>query len=92
MQASFIPRRQASDNIFVAQEVIHTIRRSVSKNGLMAIKIDLEKAYDRVRWDFLRATPLLISGPPRHNAPIPMTIPLILLAFGSLYLANRDLR
>jgi len=35
---------------------------SWSKNGLMAIKIDLEKAYDRVRWDFLRDT-LVVFGP-----------------------------
>ncbi|OMP01704.1 reverse transcriptase [Corchorus capsularis] len=55
-QVSFIPRRQAADNIILAQEIIHTIRRCSSKNGLMAIKIDLEKAYDRVNWSFLRDT------------------------------------
>lgn len=40
-QVSFIPGRQAADNIILAQELIHTIRRCGSKNGLMAIKIDL---------------------------------------------------
>lgn len=53
-QASFIPKRQASDNLCIAQEVIHTIRRSKSRNRLMAIKIDL--AYDRISWVFLRET------------------------------------
>ncbi|OMO59932.1 reverse transcriptase [Corchorus capsularis] len=64
-QASFIPRRQAADNIFIAQEVIHIVRRSKSKNGLMAIKIDLEKAYDRVSWAFLRETLEVFGFPQR---------------------------
>lgn len=51
-QVSFIPGRQSSDNILVAQELIHTIKRCKSKRGLMSIKIDLEKAYDRVSWSF----------------------------------------
>ncbi|OMP01255.1 reverse transcriptase [Corchorus capsularis] len=46
-QSSFIPKRQAADDIFIAQEMIHSIKKTKSKNGLMAIKIDLEKAYDR---------------------------------------------
>lgn len=62
-QATFIPGRQAADNIMVAQEIIHTIRRSKSKNGLMALKIDLEKAYDRVRWDFLQETLVYFGFP-----------------------------
>lgn len=41
MQSSFIPGRQAADNVFIAQEMIHTIKRSKSKLGLIAIKIDL---------------------------------------------------
>lgn len=60
-QASFIPGRQSSDNILVALELIHTIKRCKSRNGLLAIKIDLEKAYDRISWDFLRET-LLAFG------------------------------
>ncbi|OMP00911.1 reverse transcriptase [Corchorus capsularis] len=55
-QVSFIPGRQAADNILLAQELIYTIRRCSSKNGLMAVKIDLAKAYDRVNWSFLRDT------------------------------------
>lgn len=55
-QVSFIPGRQAADNILLAQELIHTIRRCSSKNGLMTVKIDLEKAYDRVSWSFIRDT------------------------------------
>ncbi|KAK4267368.1 hypothetical protein QN277_024155 [Acacia crassicarpa] len=52
-QCSFVPGRHSSDNIIVAQEVIHSMRSMRTKKGFLAIKIDLEKAYDRVNWDFL---------------------------------------
>ncbi|KAK4270478.1 hypothetical protein QN277_023510 [Acacia crassicarpa] len=53
-QCSFVPGRHSSDNIIVAQEVIHSMRNLQGKRGYMAIKIDLEKANDRVNWLFLR--------------------------------------
>lgn len=43
------------DNILVEQELIHSIFRNESKRGLIAYKIDMEKAYDRVSWGFLKA-------------------------------------
>ncbi|KAK4258441.1 hypothetical protein QN277_004892 [Acacia crassicarpa] len=54
-QCSFVPSRHSSDNIIVAQEVIHSMRNMKKKKGFMAIKIDLEKAYDRVNWQLLFA-------------------------------------
>ena len=48
LQASFILDRKASDSIILAQEVIHSMATSKSKKGLMAIKIDLKKAFDRM--------------------------------------------
>ncbi|KAK4258521.1 hypothetical protein QN277_004963 [Acacia crassicarpa] len=53
-QASFIKGRHIQDNLLVGQELLHIMHKNRSKQGLMAIKIDLEKAYDRIRWDFLR--------------------------------------
>lgn len=47
-QCSFILGRQGVDNIVVAQEMVHTFRRKSGRQGYMAVKIDLEKAYDRV--------------------------------------------
>ncbi|XP_028773622.1 uncharacterized protein LOC114730681 [Neltuma alba] len=52
-QCGFVPGRLSSDNIIVAQEVIHSMRNMKGKKGFMAIKIDLEKAYDCVNWNFL---------------------------------------
>ena len=40
----------------IAQELIHKIRKQKGKNGLMLLKIDLQKAYDRVEWSFLDKT------------------------------------
>lgn len=46
-QTSFVPGRHIVDNIVVAQEVVHSMRKKTKKKGFMAIKVDLEKAYDR---------------------------------------------
>lgn len=55
-QASFIPGRLSTDNIIVVQEAVHSMRRKKGKTGWMLLKLDLEKAYDRIRWDFLEDT------------------------------------
>ena len=47
-QCSFVPRRHSSDNIIIAQEVFHSMRILKRQTGWMAIKVDLEKAYDRI--------------------------------------------
>ncbi|KAL4392029.1 hypothetical protein AHAS_Ahas03G0304200 [Arachis hypogaea] len=52
-QSSFVPGRVSADNILVVQEVVHTMRSRNQCKGLMAIKIDLEKAYDRLNWNFV---------------------------------------
>ena len=48
-QASFIPGRLSADNIVVVQEAVHSMRKKQGKKGWMLLKLDLEKAYDRVR-------------------------------------------
>ena len=55
-QTSFIPGRHITENIVVAQEVFHSMRRKKGRIGQMAIKVDLEKAYDRLSWDFIYET------------------------------------
>lgn len=52
-QASFTPGRQATYNIVIAQEVLHSMRTSQSKRRGMIVKIDLEKAYGSIDWKFL---------------------------------------
>ncbi|XP_029150754.1 uncharacterized protein [Arachis hypogaea] len=55
-KGGFIPGRGTPDNIIVAKEVLHFLKKTKSKKGAMAFKIDLEKAYDRVDWKFLEYT------------------------------------
>ena len=53
-QIAFISRRRGTDNIVIAQELIHSMGRAKERTGYMAIKIDLEKAYDKIEWAFIR--------------------------------------
>nr|KYP73853.1 Transposon TX1 uncharacterized [Cajanus cajan] len=62
-QCSFVPHRQTTDNIIITQEVIHSMKHRSGKKGWMDIKINLEKAYDRLNWSFVKDTLLDISLP-----------------------------
>jgi len=55
-QAAFVSGRQIQDNIMVVQEVIHQFKiRSKSNKFNLILKTDMQKAYDRVEWDFIAA-------------------------------------
>lgn len=55
-QSAFISGRLITDNILVAFKTLHTIdTRLKGKEGFMALKLDMSKAYDRLEWDFLEA-------------------------------------
>ena len=51
------------DNFIIVQELVHSIGRTKGKNGIMAIKIDLEKAYDKIEWSFIREMLLSLNFP-----------------------------
>ncbi|KAK5770770.1 hypothetical protein PVK06_046923 [Gossypium arboreum] len=50
-QSGFIAGQNISDDIILAQEVIHSMRCKRKGKDWMAIKLDLEKAYDRILWN-----------------------------------------
>lgn len=47
-QTSFVGGCNITDNVFIAQKVVHSMRISKDKMGWMAMKIDMDKAYDRL--------------------------------------------
>lgn len=53
-QNGFVPSRAISDNIMISHETLEFIRKKRSgKKSFFALKLDMDKAYDRVSWDFL---------------------------------------
>ncbi|WCJ31387.1 RNA binding RNA-directed DNA polymerase [Euphorbia peplus] len=47
-QTSFVAGRNITENIMIAQEAIHSMSKKTGRSGWMALKVDLEKAYDRL--------------------------------------------
>ncbi|XP_055835240.1 uncharacterized protein LOC129903721 [Solanum dulcamara] len=51
-QSGFVKNRSISENIMLAQEIIHQIKKP-NVGGNVVIKLDMAKAYDRVSWSYI---------------------------------------
>uniref|UniRef100_A0A2N9I4P7 RNase H type-1 domain-containing protein n=1 Tax=Fagus sylvatica TaxID=28930 RepID=A0A2N9I4P7_FAGSY len=80
-QAAFVPGRRGIDNVIIAQEIIHSMHRKKGRVGQLVLKLDLEKAYDRLEWSFIQALLVLLSflesmhfgyhsGTPKEGYPV----------------------
>ena len=59
-----MPGRRTSDNIIIVQKVIRTLISRRGRTGYIALKLDLEKAYDHLEWSFIRETLEYFQVPP----------------------------
>ncbi|WVZ79552.1 LOW QUALITY PROTEIN: hypothetical protein U9M48_027117 [Paspalum notatum var. saurae] len=51
-QTAFIPGRHILDGVVIVHEVVHQLKKT-KKRGII-LKLDFEKAYDKVNWTFLK--------------------------------------
>lgn len=53
-QSAFIEGRLLTDNALIAYEINHYLhRRTQGKSGVVGLKLDISKAYDRLEWGFV---------------------------------------
>ncbi|XP_043695571.1 uncharacterized protein LOC122646144 [Telopea speciosissima] len=53
-QSAFVPSRLISDNVLMAHEMFHYIKkRKKGSKKLISLKLDMEKAYDCLEWSFI---------------------------------------
>jgi len=50
------------DNVLIGQELIHSIDKKKGKVGYMVIKVDLEKAYDKLEWSFIHKVFIFLTS------------------------------
>lgn len=80
-QSAFVPGRAIADNIIIDFECMHWLRNSNRKHGYAALKMDMSKAYDRVKWTYLREILIALGFNDRWTALILKYVTSVSYAF-----------
>ncbi|GKV18315.1 hypothetical protein SLEP1_g28713 [Rubroshorea leprosula] len=64
MQSSFLPGQNGIDNVILLREFVHSFHKRKGRQGDMIVKLDLEKAFDRLEWSFIKEALIFSNLPP----------------------------
>lgn len=64
-QTSFIKGRRACDNAILVQEILNYANCTKLHKGCLILKLDLEKAFDRLEWSFVYHALCYFNFPPK---------------------------
>lgn len=77
-QSAFIPDRLITNNVIISYEYLHKIRHSKGKrNGLMALKLNISKVYDRLEWSFLKQSLIALGFSTKWIGLVVDVLPLL---------------
>lgn len=61
-QSAFVPGRLITDNYLIAFDIFHYMRKKkAGRHGVMGLKLDMAKTYDRIEWSFLNTVLVAMS-------------------------------
>ena len=55
LQFDFMPHRNIQNNTILAHKFLHSFKEKKGKEGLMFLKMDMQKAFDKMKWEFILA-------------------------------------
>jgi hypothetical protein len=77
-QSAFVPGRLFTDNIIIAYECLHFMKRNrAKKHRTYALKLDMKKVYDRVEWSYLKAIMLKLGFSDRWVALVMRLVTIV---------------
>lgn len=65
-QSAFVSGRLIADNALIALEIFLSMKHNFrGRRGLIPVKFDMSKAYNKVKWEFLKCLLLKLGFPER---------------------------